>query len=127
LVAEVSRLGGVDHFRDGVVKDRERTLTRIAETSRSTSIRGAALQVILASDLAADMGAALMSRDVHADTDGRECAELDRATEAMSRSAHAALAGLGGALPEIIVDRWMPQDGHAWAALAERGDVRGAD
>lgn len=112
----------VDAHREGVLEDRERALLSTAATSRATSLKGAALQIVLAGHTAADMGAALMSANVHG-YEGRESAEMDRAAEAMTRSAYAALSAAGGVLPQIIVERYMPLECDVWAALAAVGDV----
>ena len=105
-----------DHHEFGISDDRERALVCVAETSRVTSLRGAALQIVLNGDLAADMSAAMMSAGVHG-YEMRDCGQLDRAAEAMTRSAYAAIAALGGELPSSILERFMSADGDTWAAL----------
>ena len=113
----------LDERLDGVLDDRVRALVSVAETSKATSLRGAALQVILAADLAADMAAALMCAKVHEGYDGRTTAELDRVAEGLGRATYKTLAALGGALPQVIVERWLPLECDAWAALAAAGKV----
>jgi len=111
----------VDHHRAGVIEDRARALTAIAETSRAVSLSGAALQAVLMGYAAGDMAAGLISRN--ADGRDRPADELHRATEAMARSIYAALAGCGGELPQVIVERFMPLEFDVWATLATAGEV----
>ena len=95
--------------RLSVLGDRQRALAAYAETGLALSLSGAAVQVLLANNAAADMGAALIGGDVACNwLDGRSSGELDRAADATTRSALAVLLANGAELPASVMEEYMP-------------------
>ena len=91
--------------------DLQRDMEAIAEAGQATSLAGAALQLMLGANAAADMGAELVSRRINCG--GRDAAGRDRAAEATARSAYAVLAAHGGALAAVVVAEYFPADADA--------------
>ena len=95
--------------------DLQRDMEAIAEAGQATSLAGAALQLLLGANAAADMGAELVSR--HIACGGRDAAGRDRAAEATARSAYAVLAAHGGALAAVVVAEYFAADTDAEPSL----------
>jgi hypothetical protein len=95
-----------------ILHARQAALVTMAETSMATSLKGAALQLLLAKNVIAGLH---FPRAADSSYDGRTSDELERAGMACVYSALSALSGIGGELPAIIVHEYAPA---GWSPFA---------